>query len=103
MMNRFGVYFIIAASAADAVLTDIGIRMHQVTEGNPLMAYWYHSSPAMFYGIKLLLPLALLYMYPRVMNRMMIRRMIGGASLLYGNVLALHCLWIASLFITFKW
>lgn len=87
--------FLLAANAADARLTDIGMRQGLMSEANPLMNAVYRHSPLLFLLLKLALPLLLLLLVlrSRTMTRP-INALLAGTCVLYAFVLSMHGVWV---------
>lgn len=78
----------------DAIFTDIGLRNGFIQEANPFMRSIYSSSILLFYVVKTLLPLSLLYLSTILQPKLYLRFMMIGALILYVIILSSHLLWI---------
>ncbi len=93
-MYRKIAVFLLAAGLTDAALTDLGLRLHVITEANPLMRFIYMHAYPLFYGMKLFLPLALWLLLSRFTPKKFHISLIGAACILYAGVMLLHARWI---------
>lgn len=93
MYRKFAA-ILLAAGLADAVLTDLGLRLQIITEANPFMRLIYMHAYPLFYGMKLILPLALLLLLPKFTPRKYHITLIGAACIIYAGVMLLHARWI---------
>jgi len=88
----FGLLFL---CFADAVFTDIGLRLSLIEELNPLVKKLYEWNIVSYYGMKLLLPLLLILIYYRMKNRFWINPCILVTVLIYFLVNIYHLIWIS--------
>jgi hypothetical protein len=95
-MNRFSVWCIFVLSAFDAVLTDIGLRHHYIDEYNLLMKMVYGQGLMLFYAVKLGLPLALLFLAPKMKPRRVTRHLLRLSLSAYAGVMVVHYLWLSA-------
>ncbi|WP_318617592.1 DUF5658 family protein [Sporosarcina sp. YIM B06819] len=79
----------------DSIFTDFGLRNDYITEANPLMRVVYEASVIGFYGIKICLPLLLLYLLTRIEGKRYLRFLLGFALTLYSFVLCQHMIWLS--------
>jgi Domain of unknown function (DUF5658) len=76
----------------DVFLTDLGLKMGWIEEGNPLMAFLYNIHPYALWGWKILLAVgswSLLLVIDRLRSPWF-TTMVWGANMLYLVVLGLH-------------
>lgn len=83
-------------SLFDAAATDAGIRMQAIGEWNPFAGWLYEKDVALFYGVKLMMPLLLLILLRRndLNGSRRIGRLLGIAVVAYGAVACYHLGWI---------
>jgi hypothetical protein len=81
-------------SLTDAVFTDIGIRLNLITEMNPFVSWLYDWHFAAYYGIKLILPLLFLLLFPQLKSRQWMHFSAVVLFLLYLFVNLYHLLWV---------
>ncbi|XID96198.1 DUF5658 family protein [Paenibacillaceae bacterium WGS1546] len=91
--------WIAVLSLFDAAATDAGIRMQAIGEWNPLAGWLYEKDVALFYGVKLVMPLLLLILLRRMRRNDLngsrrIGRLLGIAVVAYGAVACYHLGWI---------
>lgn len=91
---------IFLCSLLDASLTDFGLREHFITEANPLAWHLYEISPVLFYGWKLLLPLLLIFLYPKVLKRKSIRMGIKMTCYLFVVLMLYHGFWLTEVYLS---
>lgn len=88
-------YFILLGSTADAFLTYIGVSAGRIEEANPLMKNIV-KNPHLLFGIKVLLPLAAVFIILKVLKKHSINLstfttlLINTAAFIYMAVLFLH-------------
>lgn len=90
----FFIKAIILFSMFDALCTDIGIKLGWVTEANPIAGAVYEWSILAFYGLKVLLPLTLLLLYPVITMRRFHQWLITMTAFIYMAVSLYHCVWM---------
>ncbi len=78
----------------DALFTDFGIRNHHISEANPMMNWIYTNSILGFYGMKILLPLLLVWILRKIQPTMLIKLLMNTAVYLYCMILILHFTWL---------
>lgn len=93
-MYRKSAAILLLASLTDALLTDWGLRLHAVTEANPVMRMLYEQAYPLFYGVKLLLPFFLLLIPDKPHPKKYQTVLIGTAFAVYTGVLLLHSRWM---------
>lgn len=83
-------------SLFDAAATDLGIRMQAIDEWNPFAGWLYEKDVALFYGVKLILPLLLLILLRQdgFNGSRRIGRLLGIAVVAYGAVACYHLGWV---------
>jgi Domain of unknown function (DUF5658) len=86
--------FLLFAGIVDAVLTNLGIAIGVIDEGNPMMKFVIHQSWIFFYLIKICLPLLLIGLFYLRPLKGWIRTLLISASVLYFSVLCFHMVWI---------
>ncbi|MDF2814242.1 MAG: hypothetical protein K0Q81_442 [Paenibacillus sp.] len=94
-MNRYLLSFIFVASILDAILTDVGLRLQFIEEGNPIMRYLYDNSYLSFYGFKVLLPLSLFFLSAKIGKLLVINRLVQLSAVVYAGILIIHYYWIS--------
>ncbi|MFC4409934.1 DUF5658 family protein [Chungangia koreensis] len=90
----YAVFLLFLLSILDAFYTDLGIRHQFITEANPLMNMIYEKTVIGFYGIKLILPLLMLFIVLNIKVKRHLWFLINGSLILYGVILYLHLQWI---------
>jgi hypothetical protein len=90
------VLFIASASAIDALLTHIGIKLGIIQEANPLMDWLYERSETFFFLLKVSFPIMLLLILPQRISKP-IRGLLLAACGVYLFVLSLHGVWLIQL------
>ena len=90
----FYVQLILLLSILDAFFTDIGISSGWVIEANPLAALIYEWSVPAFYGWKVILPLALLALYPAISKKLFFHRLLTVTASLYIFITIYHVSWL---------
>ncbi|MFJ8064682.1 DUF5658 family protein [Psychrobacillus sp. NPDC096426] len=90
-------FFLLVLAIFDSIFTDFGIRNGHISEANPFMRFVYESNIAIFYSIKIILPLLLMFVITKFQPRKYVQILIGIALLLYTFVLFQHFFWIALL------
>ncbi|RAV03506.1 DUF5658 family protein [Paenibacillus sp. YN15] len=93
-MYRKSIIFLVLAGLADAMLTDIGLRLQVITEANPFMRILYEQAYPLFYGVKLALPLLLLLISEKTAPQNYHKALIGVAFIVYTGVMLLHSFWM---------
>ncbi|MDQ0057958.1 DUF5658 family protein [Paenibacillus harenae] len=93
--TRFMFIGLLVCSFADAVFTDIGLRLRLIEELNPFIRYIYETDRFSYYGIKLLLPLLLLLLYPRLKPYKRLHVSISVTFAIYLAVILYHVLWLS--------
>lgn len=83
-----------ALAVVDSISTDFGLRNSHIEEANPLMRVIYDLNIALFYGLKISLPLFLLILLRKLKPKRVIRYLLGVALLLYSAVLIQHIFWL---------
>ncbi|MDV6379156.1 DUF5658 family protein [Sporosarcina sp. GW1-11] len=78
----------------DAVFTDYGLRSGHIQEANLLVAFLYEQSIALFYIVKLGLPLLLLYIVTISKSGIWLRVSLTTALFLYIVVMFVHVFWL---------
>jgi len=91
---KVGILLIILA-ILDSLFTDFGLRHKYITEANPLMRVIYETSVAGFYGIKICLPLLLLYLLSKIEAKRYLQFLHNFALILYSFVLCQHLIWLS--------
>lgn len=87
--------FLLVAGVVDALLTQFGIVNGMIQEGNPLIQYLLTKSWFLVYAVKLVLPLALLWLWVyRPFQSRIVHILLYSTSVLYLFVLFYHLLWI---------
>jgi hypothetical protein len=90
----FGVRWIVFLCFFDALATDVGIRMHLVSEANPFAKLLYETNVALFYICKVGLPLILLIFLPYVRERVVLSRLFIFTGVVYALLALYHMGWI---------
>lgn len=90
---------ILLFSLLDAGITDFGLREHFITEANPLAWHLYELSPILFYGWKLILPLLLILLYPKVLKQRFIRTGIRVTCFLFMGLMLYHGFWLTEIYL----
>ncbi len=83
----------------DTVFTHLGLQGGHITEANPLMRYLYDFHVGLFFLIKLILPILLIWLVTRLEPKPYIQLMIAGAIFIYTFVLLKHVYWIYFVYI----
>ncbi|MDI2587522.1 DUF5658 family protein [Psychrobacillus sp. NEAU-3TGS] len=91
--------FLLILAIFDSIFTDFGIRYGHISEANPFMRFVYENNIAIFYSIKIILPLLFMYIITKFQTRKYMQLLIGFTLLLYTLVLFQHFFWISLLFI----
>jgi hypothetical protein len=86
--------FLFAAGLLDAILTNIGISLGFIEEGNPMMRGVIHEGWSYFYLIKIFLPLVLIVLFYLKPFKGIIRTLLISTCVLYVSVLAYHMVWV---------
>jgi hypothetical protein len=86
--------FLLFAGLVDAVLTNFGITLGIIDEGNPVMKFVIQQSWIYFYLIKICLPLVLIGLFYLRPLKGWIRTLLISAGVLYFSVLCYHMVWI---------
>jgi hypothetical protein len=86
--------FLLAAGLTDAVLTQFGILVGVINEGNPLMEVAIQKSWVFFYLIKILLPVALIGLFYLQPLKGKSKVLLVSTCVLYVSVLFVHLVWI---------
>ncbi|OLO42486.1 hypothetical protein BTR23_00245 [Alkalihalophilus pseudofirmus] len=89
-------------STADAIFTDIGLRQAVITELNPIMNSIYDTSIFLFYFIKIVLPLALIFCAPYAFSSRIVKRTLTCAIVIYFGVFVYHIGWSTYVFFLFS-
>ena len=79
----------------DATATDVGIQSGYIGEGNPFMKSLYDWNRIAFYACKLLLPLLLYWMYPKLEHKKLANAGVILCLIVYLAVTAYHFFWIS--------
>lgn len=91
------VLLILLFSLLDAGITDFGLREHFIGEANPFAWHLYQLSPLFFYGWKIVLPLILLIIYPKIHLRKSIRFAIKVTCGLFFCLILYHGFWLTEI------
>ncbi|HEY2419953.1 MAG TPA: DUF5658 family protein [Neobacillus sp.] len=86
--------FLLLAGIMDAVLTQFGIAYGVIKEGNPMMEIAIEKSWAIFYLIKIFLPIVLIGLFYLQPFKGRIRNLLTFTCVLYLSVLCYHLVWI---------
>jgi hypothetical protein len=86
---------LLVCSITDAIFTDVGLRLQLIEELNPLVKHIYETNRLSYYGFKLLLPLLLLFLYPRLKPYRRIHASILVTFLIYLAVNVYHAIWLS--------
>ncbi|PIC63978.1 hypothetical protein CSV79_09310 [Sporosarcina sp. P13] len=78
----------------DAIFTDYGLRSGHIQEANLLVSLLYEQSIALFYIVKLGLPLLLLYIVTISKSGVWLRISMTTALFLYIVVMFVHVFWL---------
>ncbi|WP_303968903.1 DUF5658 family protein [Sporosarcina ureae] len=87
-------FLLVCLCLLDAVFTDCGLRLGYIEEANLLVAFMYDQSIALFYIVKLGLPLLLLYILAIRASGIIVRISLTTALFLYITVLFVHIFWL---------
>ncbi|ARK21672.1 hypothetical protein CSV69_09845 [Sporosarcina sp. P26b] len=87
-------FLLVCLCLLDAVFTDYGLRLGYIEEANLLVAFMYDQSIALFYIVKLGLPLLLLYIVAIRASGIIVRISLTTALFLYITVLFVHIFWL---------
>lgn len=80
---------------SDAFFTDIGLQLAFIEELNPLIRHIYEWNVGGYYFIKLILPLILMAIYPRIPKRVWVQPCLTLTVLIYGAVNVYHFIWLS--------
>jgi hypothetical protein len=86
--------FLLVAGVLDAILTNIGISMGFIEEGNPMMRDIIDEGWSYFYIIKIFLPLVLMLLFYLKPFKGIIRTILISTCVLYLSVLLYHMVWV---------
>jgi hypothetical protein len=86
--------FLLLAGILDAILTQFGIMIGIIEEGNPVMEFAIEKGWTLFYLIKILLPLLLIGLFYLRPLKGRIRTLLVATCVLYLVVLCYHLVWI---------
>ncbi|QTD41475.1 DUF5658 family protein [Sporosarcina sp. Te-1] len=87
-------FLLLCLSMMDAIFTDLGLRQGLIEEFNPIMRTIYEMNIALFYFVKFILPLSLLFLVTKMTHLFYLRIMLLTALLLYVIIIAYHICWI---------
>ncbi len=87
-------YFLLAAGLLDGLLTHFGMAKGIIGEANPLAHFLIEKSWALFYLVKISLPLLLIGIMLFRPLQGWIRNLLNASSVVYGSVLVYHGVWI---------
>jgi hypothetical protein len=78
----------------DAAFTDYGIRHFMIEEANPFIKELYNWNIFIFYSYKVLLPMLLLAIYPKVTNSIFVNAAVILCFIFYMLVNIYHLSWL---------
>ncbi|MGG1517915.1 DUF5658 family protein [Paenibacillus oryzisoli] len=82
----------------DALFTDMGLKLRFIEEMNPLIRSIYEWHVAGYYAIKLVFPLALMIIHPRIRQKPWVHPALLLTVILYGAVNVYHVVWMSMAF-----
>ena len=86
--------FLIVLCLFDAMATDFGIQSGYISEGNPFMKILYDRSRVAFYACKLILPLLLYGIYPKLEHKKLANAGVILCLIVYLAVTVYHLFWM---------
>jgi|GEM_PF-2587071 len=86
---------LLALCFLDAMFTDLGLHLQFIEEMNPVIRHIYDWNVAGFYLIKLLLPLLLMLLYPRIQARPWVSPALTVTVTIYAAVNIYHLVWLS--------
>ncbi|MGX9133339.1 DUF5658 family protein [Rummeliibacillus sp. JY-2-4R] len=78
----------------DALFTDFGIRHHHISEANPMMNWIYTNDIVGFYGMKIMMPLFLVWILSKIRPTKLINFLMITAVCIYSVIILIHFIWI---------
>ncbi|WCK57326.1 DUF5658 family protein (plasmid) [Aneurinibacillus sp. Ricciae_BoGa-3] len=89
------VKWLLLLSFLDAYFTDIGVASGVIQEGNPIAKFLYEKNVVLFYGWKMLLPIVLLFLYPKIKDNNWLRRAVYFVCGIYILLFVYHLIWFS--------
>ncbi|SDN42471.1 hypothetical protein SAMN04487897_102871 [Paenibacillus sp. yr247] len=80
---------------SDALFTDIGLHLAFIKELNPFIRAIYEWHVGGYYFVKLILPLILMAIYPRIRKKVWVQPCLSLTVLIYGAVNVYHFIWLS--------